>query len=94
MPQAPQTPMAPMVMQPVAPQGFSSHPGAPGPSFPVGPPSFQGDATIPNAPPSKLPWVLAAVLGVALLVAVSVLWHWHTQTAHEGAAQDHPGVTR
>jgi serine/threonine protein kinase len=90
----PQVPQTPMVLQPVAPQGFSSQPGAPGPSFPVGPPSFQGDATIPNAPPSKLPWVLAAVLGVALLVAVSVLWHWHTQTAHEGAAQDHPGVTR
>jgi hypothetical protein len=38
--------------------------------------------------------VAAAVLGVALLVAVSVLWHWHTQTAHEGAAHDHPGVAR
>jgi hypothetical protein len=90
----PQAPMAPMATQPLALQGFSSHPGAPGPSFPAGAPSFQGDATIPNAPPSKLPWIVAAVLGVALLVAVSVLWHLHTQTAHEGAVHDHPGVAR
>jgi serine/threonine protein kinase len=84
----PQAPRAPIATQPVALQGFSSHPGAPGPSFPVGAPSFQGDATIPTTP-SKLPWIIAAVLGVALLMAVGVLWHLHTQTAHEGAARDH-----
>jgi hypothetical protein len=59
----------------------------------VGPPSLQGDATLPTTSPSKLPWIIAAVLGVALLVAVGVLWHLHTQTAHEGAAHDSHGAS-
>ncbi|MFO0629466.1 MAG: serine/threonine-protein kinase [Polyangiales bacterium] len=86
MPQVPQTPMG---VQALAPQGFVSVQGRPPPSLHATPPPLEGDATIPTASPSRLPWIVAAVLGLALLVAVGVLWHWHTQTAHEGAARDH-----